>query len=95
MLAPGERVKRAYQLIRDQFVFTDKRLILVDRQGMTGKVEYRSLPYRAITIEQRPRGPRRLKPPGVRKRVACWPRRSHSASSGSNLCDAPQSGVNS
>ena len=33
VLAPGERVERAYQLIRDQFVFTDKRLILVDRQG--------------------------------------------------------------
>ena len=50
ILAPGERVERAYQLIRDQFVFTDKRLILVDRQGMTGsKVEYHSLPYRAIT----------------------------------------------
>ena len=50
VLAPGERVERAYQLIRDQFVFTDKRLILVDRQGMTGsKVEYHSLPYRAIT----------------------------------------------
>ena len=31
-------------------MFTDKRLILVDRQGMTGsKVEYHSLPYRAIT----------------------------------------------
>ena len=50
VLASGERIERAYQLIRDLFVFTDKRLILVDKQGITGsKVEYHSLPYRAIT----------------------------------------------
>ncbi len=50
VLAPGERVEKAYQLIRDMFVFTDKRLIFVNRQGMTGKkVEYQSIPYRSIT----------------------------------------------
>jgi hypothetical protein len=50
VLAPGERIEKAYQLIRDLFVFTNRRLILVDRQGLTGnKVEYHSLPYRSIT----------------------------------------------
>ena len=49
VLAPGERVEKAYQLIRDLFVFTDKRLILVDKQGLTGKIEYHSLPYKGIT----------------------------------------------
>jgi hypothetical protein len=50
ILAPGERVEHAYQLIRDYFVFTDKRFVLVDKQGMTGsKVEYHSIPYRSIT----------------------------------------------
>jgi len=50
VLAPGEQIEKAYQLIRDLFVFTNKRLILVDRQGLTGnKVEYHSLPYRSIT----------------------------------------------
>ena len=50
VLAPGERIEKAYQLIRDMFVFTDKRLIFVNRQGMTGKkVEYQSIPYRSIT----------------------------------------------
>lgn len=50
ILAPAERVEHAYQLIRDYFVFTDKRLVLVDKQGMTGsKVEYHSIPYRSIT----------------------------------------------
>lgn len=50
VLAPGEKIEKAYQLIRDLFIFTDKRLILVDKQGITGsKIDYHSLPYRAIT----------------------------------------------
>ena len=50
ILAPGERVEHAYQLIRDYFVFTDKRFVLVDKQGITGsKVQYHSIPYRSIT----------------------------------------------
>ena len=50
VLAAGEKIEKAYQLIRDLFIFTDKRLILVDKQGLTGsKIEYHSLPYRAIT----------------------------------------------
>ncbi len=50
VLAAGERVEKAYQLIRDLFVFTNRRLILVDKQGLTGsKAEYHSLPYRSIT----------------------------------------------
>jgi hypothetical protein len=50
VLAPGEKVEHAYQLIRDYFVFTDKRLVLVDKQGLTGsKVEYHSIPYKSIT----------------------------------------------
>jgi hypothetical protein len=50
VLAAGERIEKAYQLIRDLFVFTNKRLLLVDKQGITGnKVEYHSLPYKNIT----------------------------------------------
>jgi hypothetical protein len=48
--APNEKVQKAYILIRDFFIFTDKRLILVDKQGMTGhKVDYHSIPYKSIT----------------------------------------------
>ena len=36
VLAGGERIEKAYQLLRDLFVFTNKRLILVDKQGLTG-----------------------------------------------------------
>nr|WP_315235274.1 PH domain-containing protein [uncultured Albidiferax sp.] len=50
ILAPGEVVEHAYQLIRDYFVFTNKRFVLVDKQGLTGsKMEYHSIPYRSIT----------------------------------------------
>lgn len=50
LLAPNEKVEHVYQLIRDYFVFTDKRLVLVDKQGITGsKVEYHSIPYKSIT----------------------------------------------
>lgn len=50
VLIPDETVQLAYKVIRDFFVFTNKRLILVDIQGITGsKVDYMSIPYRAIT----------------------------------------------
>ncbi len=50
ILAPGEKVEHAYLLIRDYFVFTDKRFVLVDKQGVTGsKVEYHSIPYKSIS----------------------------------------------
>lgn len=49
LLAPGETVRAAYAVIRDLLVFTSKRLILVDKQGVTGKKrEYLSIPYRSI-----------------------------------------------
>jgi Bacterial PH domain len=50
ILASGEKVEHAYQLIRDYFVFTDKRFVVVDKQGLTGsKMEYHSIPYKSIT----------------------------------------------
>lgn len=50
ILAVDERIEKAYKLIRDLFIFTNKRLILVDKQGLTGKkVEYHSIPYKSIT----------------------------------------------
>ena len=45
ILAKNERLEKAYKLIRDMFIFTDKRLILIDKQGLTGKkVEFHSHP---------------------------------------------------
>lgn len=50
LLTEGEQVHAAYVLVRDAILFTDRRLILVDKQGVTGrKIEYHTLPYRTIT----------------------------------------------
>jgi Bacterial PH domain len=50
VLIAGERVEHAYKLVRDMIVFTNERLILIDKQGMTGKkIELHSIPYSKIT----------------------------------------------
>ena len=50
ILADDEKVERAFKLVRDLLIFTNRRFIVVDRQGMTGKkTSYDSIPYRAIT----------------------------------------------
>jgi hypothetical protein len=50
VLIDGEQIERGFKVIRDLFIFTNKRLILVDKQGFTGsKVEYHSIPYKSIT----------------------------------------------
>ncbi len=50
ILIEGEQVQLAYSLVRDLIVFTDYRLILVDKQGMTDKkASYKSLPYGSIS----------------------------------------------
>ncbi|MFP5437855.1 MAG: PH domain-containing protein [Bacteroidia bacterium] len=46
ILVDGEFIEKGYKLIRDMFVFTNKRLILVDKQGITGsKVDFVTIPY--------------------------------------------------
>lgn len=50
MLGSSERIEKAYKLVRDMFIFTNKRLILMDKQGLTGrKVSYHSYPYKSIS----------------------------------------------
>ena len=49
LLIGGEKIEKAFRLIRDMFIFTNKRLILVEKQGMTGsKVDYQTIPYASI-----------------------------------------------
>ena len=49
-LTESETIHAGFKLIRDKFVFTDKRLLIVDVQGMTGrKKEYLSIPYSRVT----------------------------------------------
>ncbi|MBO0460604.1 MULTISPECIES: PH domain-containing protein [Enterococcus] len=50
ILIPTEQVELAFKLVRDLIIFTDRRMIIVDKQGMTGKKsEYKSIPYRSIS----------------------------------------------
>lgn len=50
LLTEGEEIELGFKLIRDTFIFTTKRLILVEKQGITGsKTEYRSIAYKAIS----------------------------------------------
>lgn len=51
ILAPNEVAVAAYRTIRDNAVFTNKRLIVRDVQGLTGKkVEMYSIPYSSINM---------------------------------------------
>ncbi|QIL38135.1 PH domain-containing protein [Pedobacter sp. HDW13] len=50
LLTEGEEFEMGFKLIRDMFIFTNKRLILIDKQGITGsKVEYKSISYKSIS----------------------------------------------
>ena len=51
ILVEGEKPVCAYKTIRDSAVFTNKRLIVRDAQGLTGKkVEVYTLPYSSIVM---------------------------------------------
>ena len=50
LLIAGEEIELGFKLIRDTFIFTNKRLILIDVQGLTGsKTEYLSVAYKSIS----------------------------------------------
>jgi len=50
ILTQNEKIEAGFKVIRDMFVFTNKRLLLVDKQGITGrKVEYLSVGYKNIS----------------------------------------------
>ncbi len=49
LMVPGEQIVMAFQTVRDQVIFTDKRIFVVNVQGITGKkVSYFSYPYSKI-----------------------------------------------
>lgn len=51
ILVTGEKAMYAYKTVRDVAVFTNKRLIVRDSQGITGKkTEIYSLPYSSILM---------------------------------------------
>ncbi len=50
LLIESESIEVGFHIFRDKFIFTNKRLIIVDVQGITGsKIEYLTVPYSKIT----------------------------------------------
>ena len=50
LLMPHETVFKSTKGLRDGAVLTDRRIVVVNRQGITGKkIEFTSIPLRAIT----------------------------------------------
>ena len=49
ILVSGEEIVRSFQSIRDGVVFTNKRIIAINVQGITGKKkDFTSLPYNKV-----------------------------------------------
>ena len=49
LLIGGEELVMAFQTVRDQLIFTNKRIIAVDVQGITGKRKsFSTMPYSKI-----------------------------------------------
>lgn len=48
ILVEGEIIEKAFKLIRDMFIFTNKRLILVEKQLVGTKTDYLSIPYSSV-----------------------------------------------
>lgn len=48
-LVPGEEIVQCFKTVRDQVIFTNKRVFVVNVQGITGKkVSYFSYPYSKV-----------------------------------------------
>lgn len=50
LLLNDEIIEKSYKSIRDRLIFTNKRVIVIDLQGLTNKKrEYMSIPYSKIS----------------------------------------------
>ncbi len=75
LLVEGEVAVAAYKTFRDSAVFTNKRLIVRDAQGLTGKkVEIYSLPYSSINMWSTENAGRFL---DLNAEVELWTRAGH------------------
>lgn len=49
MFVPGEKILSSFKTVRDGVVFTDRRIFVINVQGLTGKkVDFTCLPYSKI-----------------------------------------------
>ena len=51
ILAEGEKVVKAFKLIRDQIILTNYRIITINKEGLTGSKHFTtSIPYKSIKM---------------------------------------------
>lgn len=51
LLLEGEEIKFATKGVRDGAVFTDRRIVIVNKQGITGKkIDFTSIPLKSIAV---------------------------------------------
>ncbi len=75
LLVEGEQAVTAFKTFRDSAVFTTKRLIVRDAQGITGKkVEIYSLPYSSINMWSSENAGRML---DTNAEIELWTRAGH------------------
>ncbi|MBR0215029.1 MAG: PH domain-containing protein [Solobacterium sp.] len=49
LMMPDEQMMQAFMTVRDQVIFTDRRIFVVNVQGLTGKkISYFSYPYSKV-----------------------------------------------
>lgn len=74
LLVEGEKAIAAYKTFRDSAIFTTKRLIVRDSQGLTGKkIEIYSLPYSSINMWSSENGGKI----DINSEVELWTRAGH------------------
>ncbi|ARN57588.1 PH domain-containing protein [Sedimentisphaera salicampi] len=50
LLTDNEKIEVGFKLVRDTYIFTNKRMILIDKQGVTGKkTQYLSICYNRVS----------------------------------------------
>lgn len=50
LLVDGEQIQLSFKMIRDVVLITNKRIVLVNKQGLTGKkTEFKSILYKTVT----------------------------------------------
>ncbi|WZL81774.1 PH domain-containing protein [Vallitaleaceae bacterium 9-2] len=75
ILVPGEKPVAAYKTIRDVAVVTNKRFIIADKQGITGrKVEVYSIPFKSIDMYSSENAPGML---DVNTEMEFWTKSGH------------------
>ena len=91
MLVNGETAVAAYKTIRDVAVFTSKRLIVKDAQGLTGKkIEIYSLPYSSIVMWSTENAGKLL---DLSAEVELWTKAGHVKVKLSKNCDVRKFGI--